>query len=401
VNRFPKPDFDTGHIFPVTSVPESGAHSDLLAVALLVAAMSVAAYFALKRRSRRGVVAVLLFSLLYFGFIREGCTCAVGSLQNVTLALSDPGYGASLVVLGFFLLPLLFTLFFGRVFCGAVCPLGAIQDVVVVKPIKLPRWLDHCLGLFPYLYLGLAVLFAATGAAFVICQYDPFVAIFRFGGTFNMLLLGAVFLIAGIFVARPYCRFLCPYGVLLRWMSLFSKRHITITPTDCIQCRLCEDACPFGAIRKPTVEALPEPREAGIRRLAALAVVFPVLVLFCGWCGSNLDETLSKVHPTVLTAEQVRAENTGATTNTTWRSRTFRSTGQPTMEVYEEALAIRRRFKIGGWALGGFLGLVLASKLMSLSIWRRREDYEMDRMKCLSCARCLSYCPHERQRRNG
>ncbi|MBC8453867.1 4Fe-4S binding protein [PVC group bacterium] len=397
MNRFPRPDFDTDYVLPLTTVPESGSHTEMLALVILILAMSATAYLAIKRRSRKGVVAIMLFSLLYFGFIRDGCTCAVGSLQNVTLALSDSGYGVPLIVLGFFLLPLLFTLFFGRVFCGSVCPLGAIQDVAVVKPIKVPNWLEHCLGLIPYLYLGLAVLFAATGSAFIICRYDPFVAIFRFGGSFNMLLLGAAFLITGIFVARPYCRYLCPYGVLLRWMSYFSKYHLTITPTDCIQCRLCEDACPFGAINKPTASKLPEERSVGIRRLAIMIVILPLMILLSGWCGWHLDGILSKMHPTVQTAEQVKSENLGETKTSTWQSKAFRESGKPISELYEDALTIRQHFKFGGAFLGGFLALVLSIKMISLSMWRKRENYEMDKMKCLSCARCLSYCPQKKK----
>ena len=58
----------------------------------------------------------------------------------------------------------------------------------MVRPVKVPGWLEHALGLIPYVYLGAAVLFAATGSAFVICQYDPFVSFFRLGGSQRMSL---------------------------------------------------------------------------------------------------------------------------------------------------------------------------------------------------------------------
>jgi NosR/NirI family nitrous oxide reductase transcriptional regulator len=201
-----------------------------------------------------------LFSILYFGFWRKGCVCPVGSIQNVAAALTDSTYMIPLTVVLFFLLPILFTLLFGRAFCAAVCPLGAIQDVFALRPKRIPAWLDASLGTLPYVYLALAVLFVATGAGFIVCRYDPFVAFYRMDGSLGMLLAGAVFLLVGVVVARPYCRFFCPYGVILNWASRFSFRHVTITPTDCINCRLCEEACPFGAIEKPTPEKLPEPR---------------------------------------------------------------------------------------------------------------------------------------------
>ena len=40
-----------------------------------------------------------------------------------------------------------------------------------------------------------------------------------------MLTAGGILLVSGVFIARPYCRFLCPYGILLRWASLFSRWH--------------------------------------------------------------------------------------------------------------------------------------------------------------------------------
>ena len=61
-------------------------------------------------------MALSIFSLLYFGFWRKGCVCAIGSVQNVALALFDPGYAVPLGVAAFFVLPLAFALFAGRAF---------------------------------------------------------------------------------------------------------------------------------------------------------------------------------------------------------------------------------------------------------------------------------------------
>ena len=87
---------------------------------------------------------------------------------------------------------------------------------MLLKPVKVPPWLEQALSVLPYIYLGAGVLFAATGSAFIICQYDPFVPIFRMSGRSLMVLCGAALLLLGVFVGRPYCRFLCPYGALLK-----------------------------------------------------------------------------------------------------------------------------------------------------------------------------------------
>ena len=398
-NRFPKPEFESGYIQPQTTTPAPReAALEAIDVAVLVVTLGLASYFALKTRSRRALFFLTIFSLVYFGFYRKGCVCSVGAIQNMVFALVDSTYAIPVTVLLFFILPLVFALFFGRTFCAAVCPLGAIQELIILRPMKISAWLAQTLGIIPYVYLGLTILFAATGSAFVICRLDPFVGFFRFGASFDMLLLGACFLLMGLFIARPYCRFLCPYGVLLGWMSRFSKWHVTITPDDCIQCRLCEESCPFGAIQTPAPKVVPESHRLSKRRLAILIGLLPVLILVGGWIGANLDTPLSRLHPTIRLAEQVISEDIGKTNETTEESRTFRSTGTPSTELFNAALSVREQFETGGRLLGGFLGLMFGLKLVSLSIRRTRKDYEPDRTTCFSCARCFSYCPQEHLR---
>jgi NAD-dependent dihydropyrimidine dehydrogenase PreA subunit len=210
-------------------------------VFLLAAAMGVSVWLVLKRRSRKWAVALTIGSLAYFGFYREGCVCPIGSIQNVAVALTDRTYAIPMVV----------ALFFGRAFCGGVCALGAIQELVVLKPVRVPERLDRALGLLKYVYLGLAILLAlkpALGRDFLICRFDPFVGFFRRTGAPHMLLLGGGFLLLGMFVGRPYCRYLCPYGPLLAWCTRLARRGVTITPDKELDCGLCADACPYGAI---------------------------------------------------------------------------------------------------------------------------------------------------------
>jgi len=464
IERFPPPTFTTDYQLPHTNVPQPSCRvTNPVAVVTLVVALALASFFAVKMRSRRGLFVLAILSLAWFGFWREGCVCAIGSIQNITTALFDASYAIPWTIVAFFALPLIFTLFFGRTFCAAVCPLGAVQELFTLRPIKVPAWLEGALGLLAYVYLGLAVLFAATGAAFVICRYDPFVAFFRLSGSWNMLTVGACFLAIGVFVGRPYCRFLCPYGALLRLTSKVSQWHVKIPPKECIQCRLCEDACPYGAIRAPMVEQKAEDRARGRARLALAIALLPLLLLLGAGVGRLLAGPMSQWHPAIRLAEQVfreevakrdrkcreivdriqalqqegdEAETAGREDDvqriskeieglerrlaklkgdeqileaeieelesilvTTDASDAFRNTGKPLDKLYEEALTKRKGFLIGGVLFGIWVGLVIGVKLIHLQVRRRRTDYVPDRGSCVSCGRCFRYCPSELERR--
>lgn len=394
--RFPKPEFESGYTQPVTSMPE--ARADFYAwfdVLILVIALSLITWLILKKRSRRGVLAMSVFSILYFGFFREGCVCSVGSLQNVTLALFQPEYSIPISALAFFIIPLVYTLFFGRTFCAGVCPLGAIQDVLLLRPVTMKTWLQKVLGLIPYIYLGLSVLYAATATDFIICRYDPFIGIYRFDATFFMFSIGAIFLLLSAFVARPYCRFFCPYGVLLNWMSRFSKHHLTITPSKCIQCRLCENSCPLGAINKPVPVKVMESRSSATKRFIRLSLIIPALMLLGGWTLSNFHENLAKVNTKVRLANELILFKPDVMLPSV-EIEAFKTAGTPVEELYAETAIIIEQFYIGSWILGAFLGLVFGLTLSSLSVFKYREDYTPDKAECVSCARCLKYCPVEK-----
>jgi hypothetical protein len=243
-----------GYVTPDVQRPRPRAYwLELLDVVLLAVAMGLAVWFVVRRRSRPAALALSVGSLAYFGFYREGCICPIGSIQNVAVALTDPGYSIPIVVTAAFFLPLVVAVFFGRAFCGGPCPLGAIQELVVLKPIQVPRRLDSALGLLKYAYLGLAILIAiqpAISRDFLICRFDPFVGFFRREGFAHMMAIGAGFLVLGMFVGRPYCRYLCPYGGLLAWCSRLATRGVTVTPNRELDCGLCANACPYGAIEK-------------------------------------------------------------------------------------------------------------------------------------------------------
>lgn len=399
-SRFPPPDFqETNHQIPSTSTPAARAEwFQYLDVAVLIATLGLAVWFIHKQRSRRGLFWLGIFSLAYFGFWRKGCVCAIGAPQNIILGLCDSSYAVPLTVIAFFAAPLLIALFAGRAFCAGVCPHGALQDLLLIKPLKVPAWLEHALGVLPFIFLGFGLAFAATGTGFPICRYDPIVPIFRLSGPGLLMGLAVLTLVLGMFVGRPYCRFLCPYGALLKLAALTSKWKVRVTPDVCTKCQLCANSCPFGAMREPS-SGTPEPKllTPDRRRLGWLLVLLPVLITGGVWLGGQLAVPVSKLNPTVDLAERSIADQKNPANHgvMTPEELSLERAAQNPEAIMKSAIDLRHRFRIACLVFGGWVGLVIGIKLISLSLPTTRADFEPDRGACFACARCFRSCPQE------
>ena len=397
IERFPRPEFETDYVYPEQQLPLQRSQTwEYIDVGVLIAALSVTAWLAIKKRSRQGLIWMSVFSLAYFGFFREGCICAIGSVQNVSLALFNSGYAIPLTALLFFLIPLVFTLLFGRVFCAGVCPLGAVQELTGFRPVKLPKTVEAIMAAIPFIYLALAILFAAMESQFIICKYDPFVGFFRLDAPYTMIIFGVLLVIAGIFINRPYCRYLCPYGVLLNIFSRFAGKHLTITPAECTNCRLCEeDACPYDAILPSNTDQPKEDSVKARRRFLTYMLLIPLFAAAGGIILYNSAPVLAGLHRDVKLAREIRVEHETGVEAVSLAATAFKESGETEEELFASEIAVIQRFrKASPWA-GIFLGLSLGIGLVGMTTRKTRTEYKPHQGKCYSCGRCFKYCPVE------
>ncbi len=392
--RFPRPEFESGYTYPTNQFPnQRGPLWEYVDVAVLLGALIVTSWLALKKRSRQGLIWMSVFSLAYFGFYRQGCICSVGSVQNVALALFNSGYSIPLSALMFFIIPLLFALAYGRVFCAGVCPLGAIQELTGLKPVMLPKTAEVFLASVPFIYLSLALLFASTKSQFIICRYDPFIGIFRLDAPYTMIIFGVLLLLSGIFLNRPYCRYLCPYGVLLNVFSRFAGKHLTITPAECINCRLCEDVCPYDAIIPSDPDQSREEPEKPRKRFILYFLLIPLFAVTGAIMLYNLAPALSRANNTIRLAGEIRQESKTGIESGSKAVAAFKESGKTEKELFgEEQLIIGRFRKASPWA-GVFLGISLGTGMVLLTVRRKRTEYKPNQGRCYSCGRCFKYCP--------
>jgi ferredoxin len=395
-NRFPKPDFESGYTYPDLSyyVPKE-AWWDIADVIVLIAMMSIVAWSVLKRRRRAPIFIVSVVSVLYFGFYRSGCVCSIGAIQNVALALTDSAYTMPLAVFLFFILPIVFTLFFGRVFCAGVCPFGALQELVNIRNIKISKPLSAALGVIPWIYLIFTILYAVTRSRFVVCRFDPFIGIFRMSGDFGIITFGALLLAVSVFVGRPFCRFICPYGALLSLFARVSLKQPTIT-VKCNNCDLCRNACPVDAIRPPYENKVKESRLSGVKRLLAYFIFLPLTALVFALLMRASSDTLSSVHKDVKLYELIQQNEQHPADILPVDIEVFLSQGGTVEALTSHITQIRSEFKTYSTFAGALTGIIIGITLISLSLKRSRKTYEINASSCVSCGRCFGYCPQNK-----
>jgi len=395
-SRFPEPQFDTGYVVPKAFHPPVFAIvSEGMDVVILLCALGIAAWLVHRVRSRRWILAFSILCLAWFGFLRQGCFCPIGTIQNVAVAAWEGG-GLAFSLAAFFALPLLFSLLFGRVFCAAVCPLGVLQDLFIIRPQRVPRAWNALLRLIPLMVLLYGLVYTLNGAGYLICRTDPFVGLFRRSAPLALLLVGMAVLLLGMVVARPYCRYFCPYSVLLEWCSRLAWKPVKITKETCINCRLCVGVCPVDAVEIPQEVPHEATRVLLLRRFVKLLIITPLLVVglsSAGWMkGGTL---LASFHPVVKTSQAMRA-STPATEGLYSEIEAAKKQGRTREDIDVQAEKIIERFRVSSAVAGGLLGLIIALRMLGISQVRRRAEHEANRLNCIACGRCFPVCPKNR-----
>lgn len=399
VARFPKPDFESGYEYPDIKHPvPMELMWNILDIVLLVAMMGIVAWAIHKKESRKAIFSISIVSVLYFGFFRSGCVCSVGSIQNVVLALTDSTYNLSWFVLLLFILPIVFTLLFGRVFCAGVCPLGAIQEIVNLKNFRISRAISQALGVIPWIYLGFAILYAATRSQFIICQFDPFIGIFRMGGDMGMIIFGIMLLLLSTVVARPFCQFLCPYGALLSIFGRFSIKKMEVTKKGCINCTLCHNSCPVDALRPPYANKQKEERSQGVKRLLLYFLMLPLLTCAGALLLGTNSDNLSMANKDVYLYELLQQQEADPEMEMPLEVVAFHEMGSSVEELSAKVEDIKSQFCLYAYLVGALIGFVIGMKLINLSVKRTRKTYEIDHSACVACGKCFDYCPQNKKK---
>ena len=150
-----------------------------------------------------------------------------GTFVSYTLFLRVFSGGVSLSTIGALAAPLLMLIvaliypLAGRSghYCANVCPFGSAQELagkLSRRKLRITPRVLKLLSVLRNLLWGVLMALLLTGTCTAWIDYELFTAFLYSSASVWVIVLAALFLVLSVWVPRPYCRFVCPTGALIK-----------------------------------------------------------------------------------------------------------------------------------------------------------------------------------------
>ena len=200
---------------PETPAPDFGFSWKLLAVLVVVVAAATLPLFVHNKKYR---LVQQLLNVAVLGFW-------AGTFIDYAMMLNFFENSISLTMASIVAIALLIVGFIyplcgkASYYCAWVCPFGSAQDLasrIRKKKVALrPRLVKILDNVRQALWVILLILLY-TGAATQWIDYEIFTAFVVESASAIVIAVGAAFIVLAIFIPRPFCRFVCPTGSLIK-----------------------------------------------------------------------------------------------------------------------------------------------------------------------------------------
>lgn len=188
-------------------------------IAALIVAL-LGAIVPLFYKSRRWHTVQLVLNVVVLGLW-------TGTFVSFTLLMRLFSGGLSLAALATLAAPLLMVvvaLFYPLAgkpghYCAHVCPFGSAQELagkLTRRKLRVPVRLNKALNMFRTILWAVLMVLLLTGTWVAWIDYELFTAFLYSSASVWVVVLAVLFLVLSVWVPRPYCRYVCPTGTLLR-----------------------------------------------------------------------------------------------------------------------------------------------------------------------------------------
>ncbi len=212
----------------------------------------LAGIFVRHEKTRKLRPLFLLGAVVILGFYRGG-PGIISSFQNLFLFIIGATTKWTAIVL--FLGVVVLTYFQGKVFCGWICYLGAIQEFLYIGKIKILQTekAQKIMRIIRYIILGILLLQLVISQSIEWSKIGPFKVIFNLysPNTTGYILL-AILLVSSLFIHRPFCKMVCPAGLIFGWVTKLPGASVLGITNSCAGCKTCSIACEINAITRDT-----------------------------------------------------------------------------------------------------------------------------------------------------
>ena len=150
-----------------------------------------------------------------------------GTFVSYTLFMRIFAGGVSLSAIGALAAPLLMLIvaliypLAGRSghYCANICPFGSAQELagkLSRRKLRITPRVLKLLSVLRNLLWGVLMVLLLTGTCTAWIDYELFTAFLYSSASVWVTVLAALFLVLSVWVPRPYCRFVCPTGALIK-----------------------------------------------------------------------------------------------------------------------------------------------------------------------------------------
>ncbi len=204
--------------------------------------------------SHRLAILILLPSLLIFGVFFQAHPEPMRAVVQFFQSLIRGMYSLPSTLLVFLAFALM-TFLGVKLICGWGCPVGTLQEILYRLPLlsgskkkKIPFWVSNSIRtiLFVFFLILLSGLFLGWKEQSLYRYFNPFRL---FDWNFRVTAPIFIIIIFGLALInyRPYCMFVCPFGLFSWLIQDFSIFKIRINHNTCLECGKCSRVCPSGA----------------------------------------------------------------------------------------------------------------------------------------------------------
>ncbi len=220
------------------------------AVGILFATF-IAGLFVRNEKLRKFRPVFLLAAVVILGFYRGG-PGIISSFQNTFLYAIGASWKWTATVL--FIGVLVLTYFQGKVFCGWICYLGAIQEFLYIGKIKFLQTekAQKIMRIIRYVLLAAILIQLIITQSIEWSRIGPFKVIFNlYSPNITGYVLLVILLLSSLFIHRPFCKMVCPAGLIFGWITKIPGAAILgIDDTTCAGCKTCNTSCQINAITR-------------------------------------------------------------------------------------------------------------------------------------------------------